>query len=40
MAPVTVWGPAVVAVHVLAVQEPSGLMVKLVELVRSPAGLP
>ena len=39
-APVTVCGPAVVAVQVLAVQEPSGLMVKVVYLVRSPSGLP
>jgi hypothetical protein len=40
MVPVTVWGPAVVAVQVLAVQEPSGAMVKLVDLVRSPSELP
>ena len=38
--PVTVCGRAVVAVQVLAVQEPSGLMVKVVYLVRSPSGLP
>jgi hypothetical protein len=40
MMPVTVCGPVVVAVQVMAVQEPSGLMVKVVELVRSPSGLP
>jgi hypothetical protein len=40
MVPVTVCGPAVVAVQVLAVQEPSGAMVKVAELVRSPSGLP
>jgi hypothetical protein len=41
MVPVTVWGPAMVAVQVLVsvVQEPSGVMVKVVELVAS-KGLP
>jgi hypothetical protein len=42
MVPVTVCWPAVVAVQalVLAVQEPSGVMVKAVYLVRSPSELP
>ena len=38
MVPVTVWGPAMVAVQVLGsvgVQEPSGAMVKAVRLVAS-----
>ena len=37
---VTVWVPAVVAVQLLAVQVPSGVIVKLVELVTSPSELP
>ena len=39
MVPVTVCGPAVVAVQLLALQVPS-VMVKAVELVRSPSELP
>jgi hypothetical protein len=43
MVPVTVWRPAMVAVQVLGsvgAHEPSGAMVKPVELVRSPSELP
>jgi hypothetical protein len=39
MVPVTVCVPAVLAVQVLVVQVPS-VMVKMVELVRSPSELP
>ena len=37
--PVTVWGPARVAVQEALAQEPSGLIVNVVLEVRSPSGL-
>src|SRR5204862_8059580 len=37
--PVTVWDPAVVAVHTLAVHDPSGVIEKVVDPVTSPTGL-
>ncbi len=36
--PVTVWGPAAAGVHVAPLQDPSGLMEKVVAAVTSPMG--